>query len=52
MPTYGRYVHEPTRTDASGVEHLSVPDYLPNQAAALAAGLLLGVATWLLLHRR
>ena len=54
VPAHGRYVHQAARTDASGVEHLPppVPDYLPRQAAALAAGVLLGVAAWLLLRRR
>ncbi len=54
VPAHGRYVHQAARTDASGVEHLPppVPDHLPRQAAALAAGVLLGVAAWLLLRRR
>ncbi|WP_151087828.1 MBL fold metallo-hydrolase [Hymenobacter baengnokdamensis] len=50
LPAQGRYLHEPARTDASGVEHLPPPveDKLPRQAAALGAGLLLAGATWLL----
>ncbi len=54
VPVHGRYIHEPARTDASGVEHLPppVPDALPRQALALAAGLLVGTAAWLLLRRQ
>ncbi len=54
VPAHGRYIHEPARTDASGVEHLPppVPDPLPRRAAALAAGLLVGIAAWQLLRRQ
>lgn len=54
LPPQGRYLHEPARTDASGVEHLPppAPDPLPKQAAALAVGLLVGSAAWLLLRQR
>ena len=50
IPAHGRYVAEPARTDASGVEHLPppAPDALPKQLAALSAGLLVAGAMWLL----
>ncbi len=52
VPAQGRYIHEPARTDASGVAHLPppVPDRLPRRAAALAGALagalLLGWGAW------
>lgn len=54
LPTQGRYLHEPARTDASGVEHLPPPaeDKLPKQAAAIGVSLLLAGAAWLLLGSR
>jgi glyoxylase-like metal-dependent hydrolase (beta-lactamase superfamily II) len=54
LPAQGRYLHEPARTDASGVEHLPPPakDNLPKQAAAIGAGLLLAGATWLMVGGR
>jgi glyoxylase-like metal-dependent hydrolase (beta-lactamase superfamily II) len=56
LPTHGRYVPEPARTDASGVEYLPPPpaDRLPMRAAVLGAGLLAAGAAWLLTagHRR
>ncbi|MFD1469140.1 MBL fold metallo-hydrolase [Hymenobacter caeli] len=53
LPAQGRYLHEPARTDASGVEHLPPKpvDKLPRQAAAFGAGLLLAGAAWLLARR-
>ena len=50
VPAHGRYVHEPARTDASGVEHLppAPKDRLPLQAAVIGAGLLVAGAAWLL----
>ena len=53
-PAQGRYLHEPARTDASGVEHLPPPveDKLPKQAAAVGVGLLLAGAGWLLVGGR
>ena len=50
VPAHGRYVHEPARTDASGVEHLppAPKDKLPMQAAVLGAGILAAGAAWLL----
>jgi len=54
LPTQGRYLHEPARTDASGVEHLPPPaeDTLPKQAAVVGVSLLLAGAAWLLLGSR
>ena len=54
LPAQGRYLHEPARTDASGVEHLPPPaeDKLPRQAAAVGAALLVAGAAWLLLGGR
>ena len=54
LPTQGRYLHEPARTNASGVEHLPPPveDKLPKQAAAIGVGLLLAGASWLLVGGR
>lgn len=55
IPEHGRYVAEPARTDASGVEFLPPPplDRLPVQAAVVGAGLLVaGVAFWLLGGKR
>lgn len=50
VPTQGRYVAEPARTDASGVEYLPAKpaDPLPRQAALLGVGLLTAGAAWLL----
>ena len=50
VPAHGRYVAEPARTDASGVEHLppAPKDTLPIQAALIGAGLLAAGAAWLL----
>jgi hypothetical protein len=50
VPSHGRYVHEPARTDASGVEHLppAPKDKLPMQAALIGAGILAAGAAWLL----
>lgn len=54
LPKQGRYLHEPARTDASGVEHLPpVPeDKLPRQAAAIGVSLLLAGAAWLAIGAR
>ena len=54
LPAQGRYLREPARTDASGVEHLPPPveDKLPKQAAAIGVGLLLAGAGWLLVGGR
>jgi glyoxylase-like metal-dependent hydrolase (beta-lactamase superfamily II) len=54
LPTQGRYLHEPARTDASGVEHLPPPaeDKLPKQAATIGVSLLLAGAAWLLVSGR
>ncbi|MGI4734772.1 MAG: MBL fold metallo-hydrolase [Janthinobacterium lividum] len=54
LPAQGRYLHEPARTDASGVEHLPPPpeDKLPKQVAAVGVGLLLAGAGWLLVGGR
>lgn len=50
VPPHGRYVAQPARTDASGVEYLppKPTDKLPRQAAVLGAGLLVAGAAWLL----
>jgi len=54
LPTQGRYLHEPARADASGVEHLPPPaeDKLPKQAATIGVSLLLAGAAWLLVSNR
>ena len=54
LPTQGRYLHDPARTDASGVEHLPPPaeDKLPRQAAVVGVSLLLASAAWLLVGSR
>jgi glyoxylase-like metal-dependent hydrolase (beta-lactamase superfamily II) len=54
LPTQGRYLHEPARVDASGVEHLppAPVDKLPKQAAAIGLGLLVAGGTWLLVGGR
>ena len=48
VPAHGRYVSQPARTDANGVEFLppKPPDPLPRQAALLGVGLLAAGATW------
>ena len=53
-PEHGRYVHEPARTDASGVEHLppAPKDTLPLKAAIIGSSLLAVGAAWLLGGRR
>ena len=50
VPAHGRYVLEPARTDASGVEHLppAPKDKLPMQATMIGAGILAAGAAWLL----
>ncbi|WP_052733047.1 MBL fold metallo-hydrolase [Hymenobacter terrenus] len=50
VPASGRYVNEPARTDANGVEHLPPPakDKLPLQAAMIGAGILAAGTAWLL----
>ena len=50
MPAHGRYVAEPARTDANGVEHLppAPKDRLSVQAAVIGAGILAAGAAWLL----
>jgi glyoxylase-like metal-dependent hydrolase (beta-lactamase superfamily II) len=50
VPDKGRYVAEPARTDASGVEFLppAPPDRLPVQAAVVGASLLVAGVAWLL----
>ncbi len=50
VPAHGRYVLDPARTDASGVEHLppAPKDKLPMQAALLGAGILAAGVAWLL----
>ena len=54
IPTHGRYVTEPARTDTSGVEHLppAPKDLLPMQLAIIAGTLLAAGATWLLTGTR
>jgi len=51
LPKQGRYLPEPARTDANGVEHLppKPEDKLPRQAAAIGVSLLLAGGAWLLL---
>lgn len=48
VPGHGRYVAQPARTDASGVEFLppAPPDLLPRQAALLGLGLLAAGTAW------
>ena len=48
IPTHGRYVAQPARTDASGVEFLppKPADKLTKQAALVGVGLLAAGATW------
>ena len=50
VPAHGRYVAEPARTDANGVEHLppAPKDQLPMQAAMIGASIVLAGAAWLL----
>ena len=50
IPEQGRYVPEPARTDASGVEHLppAPKDPLPLQLAIVGGSLLAAGAAWLL----
>ncbi|MGY3090313.1 glyoxylase-like metal-dependent hydrolase (beta-lactamase superfamily II) [Hymenobacter sp. UYAg731] len=50
IPAHGRYVNEPARTDASGVEHLppAPKDTLPIKAAIIGGSLLAAGAAWLL----
>ena len=50
VPAQGRYVTEPARTDASGVEHLppAPADTLPVKAALIGADILAAGAAWLL----
>jgi len=50
VPAHGRYVHEPARTDASGVEHLppAPADKLPMQAAIIGASVVGAGVAWLL----
>jgi len=50
IPAHGRYINEPARTDANGVEHLppAPADKLPMQAALLGAGILAAGTAWLL----
>lgn len=50
VPTHGRYVSEPARTDASGVEYLppAPKDTLPLKAAIIGGSLLAAGAAWLL----
>jgi len=50
LPAHGRYVHEPARTDASGVEYLppAPKDKLPIQAVIVGASILAAGAAWLL----
>ena len=54
VPTHGRYVHEPARTDANGVEYLppAPKDTLPLKAAIIGGSLLAAGAAWLLTSRR
>ena len=50
VPAHGRYVTEPARTDANGVEHLppALKDHLPMQAAVIGASIVMAGAAWLL----
>ncbi|GAA4020838.1 hypothetical protein GCM10022409_00440 [Hymenobacter glaciei] len=50
IPAHGRYVNEPARTDASGVEHLppAPKDPLRMQLAIIGGSLLAAGAAWLL----
>ena len=50
IPEHGRYVPEPARTDASGVQYLppAPKDPLPLQLAIVGSGLLAAGAAWLL----
>ena len=50
MPTHGRYVPGPARTDAHGVAYLppAPADKLPVQAAIIGASILAAGAAWLL----
>ncbi|MDQ2793259.1 MAG: MBL fold metallo-hydrolase [Bacteroidota bacterium] len=50
IPAHGRYVAEPARTDASGVEYLppAPNDPLPKQLAIIGGSLLAAGAAWLL----
>ena len=50
VPAHGRYVTEPARTDANGVEHLppAPKDQLPVQAALISAGIVVAGVAWLL----
>ena len=54
IPAHGRYVNEPARTDASGVEHLpqAPKDPLPMQLAIVGSSLLAAGAAWLLVSGR
>ena len=54
IPAHGRYVNEPARTDASGVEHLpqAPKDPLPMQLAIVGSSLLAAGAAWLLISGR
>ena len=54
IPAHGRYVSEPARTDASGVEHLPLApkDPLPKQLALVGSSLLAAGAAWLLISGR
>jgi hypothetical protein len=54
IPAHGRYVAEPARTDASGVEYLppAPKDTLPLKAAIVGGSLLAAGAAWLLTSRR
>jgi len=54
VPAHGRYVNEPARTGANGVEYLppAPPDNVPRQAAVLGAAVLAASAAWLLTSDR
>ena len=49
IPAHGRYVAQPARTDASGVEYLppKPADKLPKQVALVGVGLLAAGAAWM-----